>query len=71
MIDLLLRTMVKALLWLRYRVEARGLAQIAARGTQGILFLLSDPRAETVEGQLVSHARDRMVCRRSPMRRLP
>lgn len=43
MFDFLLRNLVKALLWLRYRVRVRGLDEIAARGRRGILFLPNHP----------------------------
>ena len=36
MITLLLRLVVKFLLWVRYRVEVRGLEAVAARGRRGI-----------------------------------
>jgi long-chain-fatty-acid--[acyl-carrier-protein] ligase len=43
MIDLLLRFFGWLALWLRYRVAARGLQGVAARGTRGILFLPNHP----------------------------
>ena len=43
MIDFLLRTLVRWLIRLRYRVELIGIEQIAAKGKQGILFLPNHP----------------------------
>jgi long-chain-fatty-acid--[acyl-carrier-protein] ligase len=43
MIILLLRTIVKLLIMLRYRVELVGMEEIAARGKSGILFLPNHP----------------------------
>ncbi|HEY3376116.1 MAG TPA: AMP-binding protein [Armatimonadota bacterium] len=43
MLNTILRTIVRALLWLRYRIDVRGLDAIAARGNQRILFLPSHP----------------------------
>jgi len=43
MIYLLVRLLGRLALWLRYRVAARGLQAIAARGTRGILFLPNHP----------------------------
>src|SRR5512140_1657215 len=43
MIDLLLRTIVRWLLALRYRVRLVGVDKIAAKGTRGILFLPNHP----------------------------
>ncbi len=43
MIAFLLRTFVKAALWLRYRVRVRGVREIAQRGRSGILFLPNHP----------------------------
>ena len=42
-LDALIRTIVRVLLWLRYRVRVRGLEDIAARGTSGVLFLPNHP----------------------------
>lgn len=43
MIDFVLRNVAKRLLGLRYRVLVRGLEEIVARGTRGILFLPNHP----------------------------
>jgi len=43
MIDFLLRILVNASLWLRYRIRVRGLDEVARRGTTGILFLPNHP----------------------------
>ncbi len=43
MINVLLIWFVRALLWLRYRVAIRGVAAIAAKGRDGILFLPTHP----------------------------
>lgn len=43
LLDAFLRGCVKFLLWLRYRIRVRGLAEVAARGTRGILFLPNHP----------------------------
>lgn len=43
LLDALLRGCVKFLLWLRYRIRVRGLREVAARGTRGILFLPNHP----------------------------
>jgi long-chain-fatty-acid--[acyl-carrier-protein] ligase len=43
MIAFLLRTFVKAALWLRYRVRVRGVREIARRGRSSILFLPNHP----------------------------
>ncbi|HOS44002.1 MAG TPA: hypothetical protein PK794_09955, partial [Armatimonadota bacterium] len=43
MLNQLLRIIVLALLWLRYRLTVRGLREIRARGTGGILFLPTHP----------------------------
>jgi long-chain-fatty-acid--[acyl-carrier-protein] ligase len=43
MIYLLVRLLGRLAIWLRYRVAARGLQGIAARGTRGILFLPNHP----------------------------
>ncbi|MHC4982268.1 MAG: AMP-binding protein [Planctomycetota bacterium] len=43
MINSLLRILVKALLWLRYRIRIAGLEEVAARGTERILFLPNHP----------------------------
>lgn len=43
MLDFLLRCLAKSLLWLRYRVRVRGLREVAARGTRGIVFLPNHP----------------------------
>lgn len=43
MIDFLLKTIVRWLLSLRYRVQLIGMEQIAARGKHGILFLPNHP----------------------------
>jgi len=43
MLDFLLRCLVRFLLWLRYRVEIRGLRAVAAKGTSGIVFLPNHP----------------------------
>jgi len=42
-IDTLLRLFVKGALALRYRVEVKGLEEVAERGTSGILFLPNHP----------------------------
>lgn len=43
MVNALIRTAVKFLLWLRYRIDVSGLGDIQRRGTRGILFLPSHP----------------------------
>jgi long-chain-fatty-acid--[acyl-carrier-protein] ligase len=43
MIDWVLRSIAKLLLSLRYRIRIRGLDEVAARGTRGILFLPNHP----------------------------
>jgi long-chain-fatty-acid--[acyl-carrier-protein] ligase len=43
MIDLLVRFFGRLAIWLRYRVAARGLQAVAAKGTRGILFLPNHP----------------------------
>lgn len=43
MVLFLLRIIVRFLLWLRYRVEIKGLAACRAKGTRGILFLPNHP----------------------------
>ena len=43
MINTLLRWLTQGLLWLRYRIEVRGLDEIARRGTRGVLFLPNHP----------------------------
>ena len=43
MIDALLRTIVRLLLALRYRVRVRGLERVVRRGTHGVLFLPNHP----------------------------
>ena len=43
MIDFLIRTLTRLILWLRYRIEVRGAEAIAERGTTGILFLPNHP----------------------------
>ena len=43
MIYLLVRLLGRLAIWLRYRVAARGLQAVAAKGTRGILFLPNHP----------------------------
>lgn len=43
MINLLIRSTILTLLWLRYRIRVHGLREIRARGTKGILFLPTHP----------------------------
>jgi acyl-CoA synthetase (AMP-forming)/AMP-acid ligase II/1-acyl-sn-glycerol-3-phosphate acyltransferase/acyl carrier protein len=43
MIDLVLRSIARGVLRLRYRVRVRGLEEVRARGTRGILFLPNHP----------------------------
>ena len=43
MIYLLVRLLGRLAIWLRYRIAARGLQAVAARGTRGILFLPNHP----------------------------
>jgi len=43
MVTALLRLLARALLRLRYRIHVSGLDEVAARGTQGILFLANHP----------------------------
>ena len=43
MINLLILFVARPLLWLRYRVQVRGLGKIAIRGRGGILFLPNHP----------------------------
>jgi len=43
MVEFLLRCLARFLLWLRYRVRVRGLEEVAARGTRGIIFLPNHP----------------------------
>lgn len=56
----LLRIIVQGLLLLRYRIRVRGLAQIARRGTRGILFLPNHPAlVDPVIMMMVLHRRFR------------
>ncbi|MCJ7693378.1 MAG: phosphopantetheine-binding protein, partial [Sedimentisphaerales bacterium] len=43
MLDSLICFIVRALLWLRYRIRISGLKEIAAKGREGILFLPNHP----------------------------
>jgi len=43
MLDFLLRCLVRFLLWLRYRIIAKGMDEVAARGTSGIFFFPNHP----------------------------
>ena len=43
MIHLLLRTLARLLLWLRYRIRVVGLEAIARRGTSGVVFFPNHP----------------------------
>ncbi|HPD17550.1 MAG TPA: AMP-binding protein [Planctomycetota bacterium] len=43
MVQFILRCLARFLLWLRYRVEVRGLREVGERGTRGIAFLPNHP----------------------------
>lgn len=40
---IILRMVILALLWLRYRISVRGLREVQQRGTHGVLFLATHP----------------------------
>lgn len=43
MLHFLVRTLIRSLLWLRYRIRVRGVDAVAAKGRRGILFLPNHP----------------------------